>query len=103
MTWLREAVSDDRGLADMAYISIGGLVVALICSLIFLCTMSAISYARCTKIEDVGQGMRAAVPCTYDPQPIGIAIAASLGAFGSPIAALAAYMAATRRKPKEGE
>jgi hypothetical protein len=59
--------------------------------------MSAISYARCTQIVDVGQGVRSAVPCSYDPNPLGIAIAACLGAFGSPIGALALYMGQTRR------
>ena len=97
MSWVREAISDEKGLVDIAYVSIGMLMLLLVVSILFLCTMSAVSYANCIVITDVGQGVRAAVPCTYDPQPIGLAIAASLGAFGSPIAALAAYMAATRR------
>lgn len=97
MGWLRDSISDEKGVADIAYISIALLVVLLVVSVLFLCTMSAISYFNCTVIADVGQGVRAAIPCVYDPQPIGLAIAASLGAFGSPIAALAAYMAATRR------
>ena len=100
MTWLREAVSDDKGLADMAYVSIAGLVAVMLGSVSFLCAMSAISYARCEQIVDVGQGVRASIPCPYDPNPLGIAIAACLGAFGSPIGALALYMGQTRRQPK---
>ena len=97
MGWFHEAVSDDKGLVDMALISIGIIVVTLLGTVVFLCTMSAISYSNCTVISDVGQGVRAAIPCVYDPGPLGLSVAAILGAFGSPIAALAAYMAATRR------
>jgi len=97
MSWLREAISDNDGLADMAYVAIGWLVAIMVGSIVFLCSMSAISYSRCTVIVDVGQGVRSAVPCTYDPNPLGIAIAACLGAFGSPIGALALYMGQTRR------
>jgi hypothetical protein len=90
MSWLR----------DMAYIAIGWLVAIMLWSIVFLCTMSAVSYARCTQIVDVGQGVRSAIPCVYDPNPLGIAIAACLGAFGSPIGALALYMGQTRRNPQ---
>jgi len=96
--WLREAISDEKGAADMAYISIAGLVVVMVGSIGFLCAMSAVSYARCTKIVDVSKTQRAAIPCTYDPGPLGLAIAACLGAFGSPIGALALYMGQTRRR-----
>jgi Na+/proline symporter len=96
--WLREAISDEKGQADMAYISIGGLILVMLGSIAFLCSMSAISYARCTQIVDVSKDQRAAVACTYDPNPLGLAIAACLGAFGSPIAALAMYMGQTRRR-----
>lgn len=98
--WLREAISDDHGIADMAYVSIGGLVLAMVGSVVFLCTMSAVSYARCEQIVDVGKPpdlTRAAIPCNYDPNPLGLAIAACLAAFGSPIGALALYMGQTRR------
>ena len=93
------ALQDSDGSADIAYISIAGLVLVLVATVLFLCAMSAISYARCEQIVDVGQGIRAAIPCPYDPNPLGLAIAACLGAFGSPIGALALYMAQTRRQP----
>jgi hypothetical protein len=57
---------------------------------------------RCEQIVDVGRPpdlVRASIPCPYDPNPLGIAIAACLGAFGSPIGALALYMGQTRRQP----
>lgn len=98
MSWLREAISDEKGSADAAYVSILGLVMTMVGSIAFLCAMSAVSYARCDVIVDVGQGVRAAIPCPYDPNPLGIAIAACLGAFGSPIGALALYMGQTRRR-----
>lgn len=106
MTWLREAISDEGNHADMAYVSIGGLILVMIGTVLFLCTMSAIAYSRCTKIVDVGTPkapQRAAVPCDYDPNPLGIAIAACLGAFGSPIGALALYMGQTRRREAKAE
>ena len=101
MSLLREAVSDERGVGDMAYLSIAGLIAVMVGSIIFLCSMSAISYARCEQIVDVGKPpdlVRASIPCPYDPNPLGIAIAACLGAFGSPIGALALYMGQTRRR-----
>jgi hypothetical protein len=101
MNWIRESISDENNSADIAYVSIGGLVIAMVASIAFLCAMSAVSYARCTQIVDVGQGVRSAVPCSYDPNPLGLAIAACLGAFGSPIAALAVYMGQTRRRPAD--
>ena len=103
MSWLRQAISDSDGLADMAYISIAGLVAIMVSSIVFLCGMSAVSYARCTQIVDVGQGVRSAIPCPYDPNPLGLAIAACLGAFGSPIGALALYMGQTRRAVNPGK
>ena len=98
MSWLREAISDEKGSADMAYVSIGGLILVMVGSIVFLCGMSAISYARCTQVVDVSKNQRAAIPCSYDPNPLGLAIAACLGAFGSPIGALALYMGQTRRR-----
>ncbi len=98
--WIREAISDNDGLVDIAYVSIGVLVFLMAASIIFLCTMSAWSWLSCTKIVDVGQGVRASVSCDYDPSPLGLAIAACLGAFGSPIGALALYMGQTRRQVK---
>lgn len=98
MSWLREAISDENKQADMAYVAIGALIGTLIGSVGFLCMMSAISYYNCQEIVDVGQGIRASVRCKYDPNPLGIAIAACIAAFGSPIGALAGYMVATRRR-----
>ncbi len=98
MSWLREAISDEKGSADMAYVSIGGLILVMVGSIVFLCTMSAVSYGRCTQVVEVSKEQRAAIPCSYDPNPLGLAIAACLGAFGSPIGALALYMGQTRRR-----
>jgi hypothetical protein len=98
LSWVRESINDENGSADMAYISIAALVLVMVGSIIFLCGMSAVTYFRCTQIVDVGEGVRSAIPCNYDPNPLGIAIAACLGAFGSPIGALALYMGQTRRR-----
>lgn len=98
MSWLREAIGDEKGVADMAYVSVGALIGTLVSSVVFLCFMSAISYYNCQEIVDVGQGIKASIKCKYDPNPLGIAIAACIAAFGSPIGALAGYMVATRRR-----
>lgn len=97
MKWLREAVSDQDGLADMAYIVIGALAVSAICSLAFILAMATVSYIRCTHIVDVGEGVRAAISCVFDPLPVGQSAGLIFGAFGALIGALAGYMAATRR------
>lgn len=101
VSWLREAISDENGIADAAYISIIWALVAVIGTVSFLCGMSAVSYYRCYQIADVGQGVRAQVPCVYDPQPLGVAIGAVLAAFAGLIGALAGYMAATRRPARK--
>lgn len=100
MKWLREAISDENAQADMAYICIGGLAAAAIASLAFIFAMSVVSYIRCTHIVDVGEGIRAAVACTFDPLPVGQAAGLVFGAFAALIGALAGYMAATKRAPR---
>ena len=98
MGWLREAISDTGGLADMAYISIGALTVAAIFALVFIFGMSAIDYYHCAPTVTVGsQDSRHIVPCRFDPLPVGQAAGLIFGAFGALIGALAGYMAATRR------
>jgi hypothetical protein len=101
--WLREAVTDENGVVDAAYVSIIWALAAVVSTVTFLCLMAAISYFRCYQIADVGAGVRAQVPCTFDPQPVGVAIGAVLAAFAGMIGALAGYMAATRRRSKPSE
>ena len=103
MGWLREAIQDERGVADAAYVSIMWALLAVVGTVIFLCGMAAVSYFRCYSIADVGQGVRAQVPCIFDPQPLGVAIGAVLAAFAGLIGALAGYMAATRRAARTTE
>ena len=100
MKWLREAISDDQGFADMAYICIGALAASAIGALTFIFAMSVVSYVRCTHIVDVGEGVRAAVACTFDPLPVGQAAGLVFGAFAALIGSLAGYMAATKRSPR---
>jgi uncharacterized membrane protein len=100
-TWLREAISDVDGMADAAYIVVLWVAIGVLCSIAFICIMSAISYFRCYTIADVGQGIRAQVPCVYDPWPTGSAIGAVCTAFAALLGALAGYMAATRRPPRD--
>jgi hypothetical protein len=98
--WLREAVSDDAGLADMAYISIGALTVTAIVALVFIFSMSVIDYATCKPITTVSKGdqsVTSVIPCRYDPLPLGQAAGLIFAAFAGLIGSLAGYMAATRR------
>lgn len=100
MTWLREAISDEQGLADMAYIAIGVLTTAACFALTFVCAMATVSYLRCQPVTTIGtgaQGVTSVVPCTFDPLPIGQAAGLIFGAFAGLIASLAGYMAATRK------
>lgn len=108
--WLREAVSDSDGLADMAYISIGALTVAAIAALVFIFAMSALSYSKCmptttVQAKDDGEATKSVhvVPCSFDPLPVGQASGLIFGAFGALIGALAGYMAATRRSGRRAD
>jgi len=103
MKWLREAISDENGVVDAAYVSIMWALASVMGTVLFLCGMAAYSYFSCYTIADVGQGIRAQVPCVFDPQPLGVAIAAVLAAFAGLIGALAGYMAATRRRETKRE
>jgi heme/copper-type cytochrome/quinol oxidase subunit 2 len=98
MNWMRESVSDEHKQVDIAYVSIAVVVVIMAVSVAFICSMSVVVYARCTQVVDVGQGVRAAIPCEWDAWGVGSAVAAILAAFTGPVGALAGYMAATRRR-----
>jgi len=87
--WLREAVSDENGQADIAYISLFALMIAVGMVVLFICVMVGISYFRCTE------------KCAFDPLPLGQAVGLiSAAFFGTGLTGLAAYMLATR-KPKD--
>lgn len=104
MGLFREAISDDQDRADMAYISIGALTVAALASLIFIFTMSAIDYYNCKPVTTIAAGsepVTSVIPCRYDPLPLGQAAGLIFGAFSALIGALAGYMAATRRQPRQ--
>jgi hypothetical protein len=101
MNWLRQAISDEQGSVDMAYLSIGALTVTAIFSLMFIFWMSAIDYYHCAPTVTVGaQDSRHIVPCRFDPLPVGQASGLIFGAFAALIGSLAGYMAATRRRNK---
>ncbi len=97
--WLREAISDENNLVDMAYVAIGMLCVGALTTLAFVCIMAVVSYSRCIQI-DASHGVGAVItaPCVFDPLPIGQAAGLIFAAFAALIGALAGYMAATRRQ-----
>lgn len=104
MGWLREAISDTDGIADMAYIVIGVLAASAVGTLIFLCVMSVVDYLRCTPIITISNGdtsTRNVIPCRFDPLPLGQSSGLIFAAFTGIIGGLAGYMAATRRQPKK--
>ena len=99
--WVREAISDELGQADMAYVAIGVLTCAAIGALTFIFAMSAISYYNCKPITTVSKGdqsVTSVIPCNFDPLPVGQSAGLIFGAFGALIGALAGYMAATRKQ-----
>ena len=99
--WLREAVSDDQGLADMAYVAIGALTVAAIVTLGFVCVMAMISYHTCMPDITIGPDSERHIKnCAFDPLPVGQAAGLVFGAFAALIGSLAGYMAATKRASK---
>jgi hypothetical protein len=99
--WLREAINDGDGQADIAYVVIGALAISAITAQAFIMVMSVVSYVRCTRIVDVGQNVRAAVACSFDPLPLGQASGLIFAAFAALIGAFAGYMAATRRQSRQ--
>jgi hypothetical protein len=99
MKWLREAISDQDGVADVAYISVFVVAGAVLGAIIFVCLLTAIAYIRCTEVLAINPP----VLCRFDPAPLGTAIGLICGGFATAIGALAGYMAATRRAPRNHE
>lgn len=91
--WLREAISDENGQADIAYVAIGVLTFSAVGALGFISLMAAIAYFQCTPLVKAD----VVVNCYFDPLPMGQATGLIFGAFGALIGALAGYMAATRK------
>ena len=93
---MREALTDENGQGDIAYIAIGALTAAAIGALTFIFGMSAWDYFSCRPLvkPDV------VVNCSFSPLPIGQAAGLIFGAFATLIGALAGYMVATRRQPR---
>lgn len=96
MNWLREAISDERGFADIAYVAIGALTGAAIGALGFICVMSAIAYFRCVPLVTP----QVVVNCTYDPLPTGQSAGLIFTAFAALIGSLCGYMVATRKQSR---
>ena len=109
VNWARQAVSDEMGQVDIAYVSIMVLVVMACMSVMFILVMSVVSYVRCapittltTAVEGAG-ALTSVVPCNYDPLPTGQAVGLIFGAFATLIIALGGYMGLTRRRGTRGE
>ena len=98
---LQEALTDESGQGDIAYVAIGALTMAAIASLTFIFTMSTISYAKCQPVTTISKGdqsVTSVIPCNFDPLPLGQASGLIFGAFAALIGSLAGYMAATRKQ-----
>ena len=98
---LEQALTDESGQGDIAYVAIGALTLAAIASLIFIFAMSTISYAKCQPITTISKGDQSTtsvIPCNFDPLPLGQASGLIFGAFAALIGSLAGYMAATRKQ-----
>jgi hypothetical protein len=83
MSWLREAVSDDNGLGDIAYAGVGSIIVMFVGVSVYLCAMVTVGYIRDE---------------SFDPLPIAQAFSLITGAvFSTGLAGLTAYMMATKK------
>lgn len=101
-----EALRDENGQGDMAYMAIGLLCIGALVSLGWVCLMVAIDYGHCintpvTTIAKGEQSVTSIVPCRFDPLPLGQAAGLIFGAFAALIGSLAGYMAATKRRNNE--
>ena len=86
MSWWREAISDEDGQGDIAYIGLATIIVMFVAVATFECVMVLIAYIR---------------GVAFDPLPLAQAFALIVGAvFSTGLAGLTAYMLATR-KPKQ--
>jgi hypothetical protein len=80
MSFFREAVVDANGQVDVANLGFYWVTVHVLGAIVFVCAMSAWSFARCE------------AHCTFDPQPLGVAVVAILGGYATTLAALGTYM-----------
>ena len=92
MNWITSTLTDDTGRYDVAYVSLFYIMFAVVGAIIVMCIVSTSAYFRCQVFTVNG----VIVNCTYDPQPLGIAIGAACGGFATALGALAGYMLATR-------
>ncbi len=92
MNWIRSTLTDDDGRYDVAFVSLFCVMGAVVNTIVTMCVVSTFAYLRCRSFEVNG----VIVNCTYDPQPLGIAIGAVCGGFATALGALAGYMLATR-------
>lgn len=96
MNWVRSSLTDISGAWDIAYVSLGAVMLTVIISILTMTAMSVAAYFSCSDILNK-DGSAVLKVCVYDPQPLGFAIGATCGGFATALAALAGYMAATRR------
>ena len=94
MNWVRSALTDETGAYDVAYVSLFGVGGTIMAAVPFMCLMSAWAYHRCVPLVKPDT----VVNCTFDPQQLGTGIGLACGGFATAMAALAAYMAATRNQ-----
>lgn len=92
MNWIHSSLTDENGRYDVAYVSLFGIMGAVLSSVVVMCTVSTMAYFRC-QVFTVNEVI---VNCLYDPQPLGTAIGFACGGFATALAALAGYMVATR-------
>ncbi len=98
---IRQALTDEAGQGDIAYVAIAGLTLAAIGALSFIFLMSAISYINCKPITTISKGdqsVTSVIPCNFDPLPVGQSAGLIFGAFAALIGALAGYMVSTRKQ-----
>lgn len=98
---LRGALTDEAGLWDIAYVSLGVVTALLVFAAINMVALVWVDWATCEPrvilpTKDVPMAVTI-ISCKPDVLALGQAFGLAAGAFSTALLALAAYMAATRK------
>lgn len=80
----REAIVDDKGQVDVANVALYWVMLSVLGAITFACLMSLASWAA----SCFGKAHQ----CSYDPQPLGVAVGAICAGFASALTALGVYV-----------
>lgn len=95
MNWLHSSLTDETGSYDVAYVSLAGITFLILGSIVYVCCMTLVDWWVCNPVIEDGKLL---IACgRFDADAIGNAVGKICAAYAAALAALAGYMAATRR------